>query len=105
MKTSSMAILLLTAVNAKDFGIKNGDDWMLCSEDNTNCADDNHMNQNDAVCVRRFLKQVGNTAAPDYINELSRDTFLNRTEINTLVSRCMNNADKDYWLGLNMIKD
>ena len=105
MKTTLFLIGCASAQNMKQFGARKNNDWIKCAGDNVNCADGNHMNQADAVCVSRMLKQVSNTNDPDYINARNVDGDLDRNNINNIYPRCMTNADKDYWLGQNMVKD
>ena len=104
MKAITLSLFLASSVLAKDFGAKNGSNWIVCSE-NTNCGDADHMNNTDAVCVRRMLKQISNDQSAGYINAKNVDAQLGREFINTVVSRCMTNADKDLWLEQNMVKD
>mgnify|MGYP000382926510 CR=1 FL=1 len=55
--------------------------------------------------MRRMIKQISNDSSAGYINALNVDAELGREFVNKLVSRCMNNADKDLWLEQNMVKD
>ena len=72
MKFITLGLFLASSVYAKEFGSKKGSNWITCTE-NTNCGDADHINNSDAVCVRRMLKQISNNLSAGYTNALAVD--------------------------------
>jgi hypothetical protein len=83
---------LTSSISAKLFGFKtqDGKGWITCDDEETNCSDSNHLNDSNAVCVRRIVKAVSDASNKGYIDALNEDSFLGSDYTNKLVSRCMN---------------
>ena len=100
-----LAVLISISCVLSDFGIKSGDTWIECNDENTNCADSNHTASANSVCVRRVLKSVLDVNDADYIAAKASDSALGTSNIDTIVSRCMSTTEKDTWLTRNNVLD
>ena len=101
-----ICFLTLAQGTVIDFGSKSKSGQRIpCGIDDPNCSKEDKMNDNDAYCVMRMIKEIGNTRSPEYINAVNADSMLATSYKDEKVYRCMNEEDKDYWLDINEIRD
>ena len=87
------------------FGYKDNYLWITCSTEERDCNQPDKLNSTDAYCLNRVLYDIADVQDLEYAAAKKIDDKLDGSYLNKMISRCVNEKDKDAYLAMNMVRD